>query len=242
MKRTPFILLTLLFHFIHLQGEIHSVPDEFSLIQTAIDSSDWGDTVLVTPGTYNELLQIPIIELTLTSDYMFSQDTSDINETILDGEYQGTIVEVLPTSNDRIFRLNGFTVKRGLGWYGEFPWLYGGGAVQAFDSVNLVLENCVFTENIAPRDGAVLSMGSEGNNGNVLLRNLKIFNNNHLDSLYHQKYAIYGFIFGDLTIDGLHAFGVGEEKYLMSSGAYDTLLVKNLTVENFNNYYSKIVS
>ncbi len=119
MKKPLFILLSSLITFLPIQGEIHHVPFEFFHIQTALNHCSWGDTVLVAPGTYNELLQIPIIELTLASSYILSQDTADINETILDGEYQGTIIEVLSTGNDRVFHLNGFTMMRGKGWYGE---------------------------------------------------------------------------------------------------------------------------
>ena len=237
MKKPLFFLLTLLVTFLHIQGEIHHVPYEFFHIQSAIDASSWGDTILVAPGIYNELLQIPVIELTLASNYILSQDTTYINETILDGEYQGTIIEVLPTGNDRIFCLNGFTVQHGLGWYGEQHGRYGAGAVQAFDSSNLVIENSVFTENIAPNLGAVLSLGNDGNHGSLLLRNLKVFNNNHHDTLTLHQYVIYAPVYGNFTIDGFHGIGVGDSKYAIQGGATDTMLVRNLIIENYDNTY-----
>jgi len=219
-------------------GEIHHVPSEFPLIQTALDSCAWDDTVLVAPGTYTELILVPATELTLASNYIFSQDTTDINGTILDGEYQGTIVNVLPTGNGRVFSLNGFTVKRGQGWYGEFPWLYGGGAIHARDSVNLVLENCVFTENRSPTYGAVLSQGSGGNQGNLTLRNLQVFNNNPNDP---GLWVIYGYNYGYMIIDRLHGRGVGENKRLLHNGA-DSVYVDGLVLENYvNNMVGVIV-
>jgi len=237
MKKSICVLLVLLPLHAQLVAEIHHVPSEFPLIQTALDSCAWGDTVLVAPGTYNELIHVPTTELTLASNYLFSQDTTDINETILDGELEGTILDLLPGIH-RVFSIYGFTLKRGMGFYDPDSGHYIGGAVNASDSLTLVVENCVFTENESPNEGAAICI-MDGIDGDLVLRDLKLFNNDHQDS--HYLHIISGGASGVCILERIHAIGFGENEYLIRSGGQDSVVVRNLIVENFNNQYGDIV-
>lgn len=62
--------------------EVLSVPGEYPTIQTALDSSASGDTILVAPGVYHEFLLAPAHSLTLSGWY--SGDTLPEFRTVLD--------------------------------------------------------------------------------------------------------------------------------------------------------------
>ena len=62
-----------------------NVPDDFTKIQDAINNSVDGDVILVAPGTYYENINFRGKNVLLTSHYLFDEDVSFINTTIIDG-------------------------------------------------------------------------------------------------------------------------------------------------------------
>ncbi len=135
-----------------LPGDILRVPTEYQRIQTAIDSSVDGDTVLVAGGIYygtgNKNLNFRGREIVLLSE-------ADPRGTIIDCQYQGRGIS-FHHGESRNAVLSGFTIKRGRS-------LDGGGAV-FISSSSPILENCYFSDNSAitgsSGGGVYMTMGA----------------------------------------------------------------------------------
>ncbi|MBL0062318.1 MAG: hypothetical protein IPP40_12740 [bacterium] len=82
--KVGYLLVTIVFTALNfLHAEILRVPDDFTSVQTALDSSASGDTVLIGPGEYVQSLNAPMHDVTIASDYIVSGDTTQIMECIL---------------------------------------------------------------------------------------------------------------------------------------------------------------
>ena len=88
------------------------VPDVFSSIQSAINSSSDSDTVLVAPGTYYENINFNGKNITVASHYLTTQDTTYISQTVIDGNRDGRVVEI-SSGEDSTTVLCGFTITNG---------------------------------------------------------------------------------------------------------------------------------
>jgi len=113
------------------------VPQDVDSIQTALDLAMDGDTVLVAPGTWQERLHVGSGRVTLCSNYIFSQDSADIVATLLDGQFQGTILSVDMDAESRL-ELNGLSLTRGQGAYNPVTEDLTGGGVD-FNQAGVVL-------------------------------------------------------------------------------------------------------
>ena len=88
-----FIILFMCFSFYNnLFSSTINVPQDLTTIQTAIDNSNNGDTVLVSPGTYFENINFNGKNIVLGSSFLTTGDTSYISQTIIDGSQQGCVV------------------------------------------------------------------------------------------------------------------------------------------------------
>lgn len=87
------------------------VPKDYPTIQTAIDATKSGDTVVVAPGRYLEHLVISGRSITIQSS---NPDNIDVvSNTIIDGDVQdASIVTFIGSLSDNSV-LNGFTIKHG---------------------------------------------------------------------------------------------------------------------------------
>jgi len=81
------------------------VPSEHLTIQEAIDAADFGDTVLVAPGTYSENINFRGKAITVTSE-------SGSDFTTIDGRNADSVV-TFTSGEGRLSTLNGFTVQNG---------------------------------------------------------------------------------------------------------------------------------
>lgn len=97
----------------NLQAAIIHIPADYSTIQEGIDAAALGDTVLVQPGTYTENIFL-FKSLTLASLYLFTQDTTFISQTIIDGDMQGSGILITPSWVGDI-TIQGFTIQHGIG-------------------------------------------------------------------------------------------------------------------------------
>ena len=121
-------------------GKIIRVRQDFSTIQEAVDAAISGDTILVAPGTYYENIIVTTPGLTLLGE--------DRDNTIIDGNETGTIVEVSADNT----KVSGFKIRKcGDGYKGFNPesaiWLL---------SENNVIENNIIVDN----RGAGITLGS----------------------------------------------------------------------------------
>ena len=89
----------------HRATRTRRVPEEYPTIQQAINVCGAGDTVLVAPGTYFERIHYLGKSIVVRSE-------AGAEETVLDGEYVGTVV-TFGEGSDTTTVFEGFTVTRG---------------------------------------------------------------------------------------------------------------------------------
>ncbi|MEJ2544663.1 MAG: hypothetical protein P8Y99_11400 [Calditrichaceae bacterium] len=96
-----------------------NVPDDFAKIQDAINNSVDGDTIIVAPGTYFENVNFRGKNVLLTSHYLFDEDVSFINTTIIDGSNpqsaDSASVLLFLSGEKNTAILQGFTITGGKG-------------------------------------------------------------------------------------------------------------------------------
>jgi len=162
--------ITLLEH-----STILNVPSVFSTIQSAINYSFEGDTVLVQPGTYVENINFNGKNITIASLFITTQDTSYISQTIIDGNQSGSVVTFNNNETSDAL-LIGFTIENGLAVDGGGVYCYqadptiqnlkivnnqadNGGGIRASSS-NLIIENSIIALNSAANGGGGIYIGA----------------------------------------------------------------------------------
>lgn len=98
------VMSSLLLVFLAIGGSVLLVPQEYGTIQSAVDAAADGDTVLVSPGTYTENIEILGKSLDLTSE-------SGCDETVIDGSSSGAVVFV--DCPDDTVLIKGFEIMHG---------------------------------------------------------------------------------------------------------------------------------
>ena len=145
MKKPLFLVLVFLLLINLSFAQIIHIPADYATIQAGINAAANGDTVLVDTGTYFENLIIEDKSLILASNYLLTQDTSYISETIIDGNSEGSVITI-NNSGDSLMSICGFTLQNGSGYY-DGSYFYGGGVY--CDSSNLKLNNLKICNNSA---------------------------------------------------------------------------------------------
>jgi len=87
---------------------------DFTLIQAAINFSTHGDTIIVHPGRYFENIDFDNKNIYLTSLFKYTNNRDDIDNTIIDGNQESTVV-FFRDNQTRDTVLNGFTIENGIG-------------------------------------------------------------------------------------------------------------------------------
>ncbi len=111
MKYYFFVLLILFlvscsFSDNNTSGNILYVPSQYSSIQKAIDTAENGDIIVIENGTYQENLKVKNKTITITSQYYFSHDKQDIENTIINGEGRSIFSIAENTDNISIIGLS----------------------------------------------------------------------------------------------------------------------------------------
>lgn len=144
---------------------------DYTQIQEAIDASSDGDTVLVWPGRYYENVDFSGKNITLASLMLTTGDPSYKYNTIIDGNYSGSCVNIMSGETDAV--LYGLSLQHGSGEiWGGTTVAYGGGLNIAYARCSV--EFCVISENRTDGAGGGISIVfSEGNQ----IKGTSIFNN-----------------------------------------------------------------
>ncbi len=127
----PLLLLTPMLFSTTLTVSLDGSQD-YTTVQAAVDAATHGDTVLVYPGTYYENIVVNDKFITLGSLNLKTGDESYIHNTILDGNFSGSVIrmvlETLPQPADAV--IQGFTIIHGSGEIRVWTWPeYGGGGI-----------------------------------------------------------------------------------------------------------------
>ena len=177
---TPFMLLA--------QGNRINVPDDFNKIQDAINNSVDGDTIVVAPGTYFENVNFRGKNILVSSHYLFDEDVSFINTTIIDGskpQFPDTASVVLFLSGEENTAiLQGFTITGGKGTIYLDPtvnlFVRSGGGVLIEDASPTIRHN-IIVDNEAINTTGVTHTGAGGISAqktSAIISNNIIYKNN----------------------------------------------------------------
>ncbi len=158
MKTTLYILFATLF-FYSANANIINIPASYFSIQTGIDNSVNGDTIIVAPGVYYENINFNGKNIVVASLYLTTGDTGYISSTILtpppNPQPNGSIV-TFENGETHDVQLTGFTLQGGTGNYRHlgFDNIYYGGAVYC-DHASPRLSHLIVKENIAECGGGI---------------------------------------------------------------------------------------
>nr|MBC8465524.1 right-handed parallel beta-helix repeat-containing protein [bacterium] len=129
-------------------AEVINVPDDFETIQGAINESEDGDTVLVDEGVYRENLNFWGIQILLASRFIFEEDTNLIEETVIDGNREGSVI-TMTNGEPEGTEIIGLTIRNGAGTRVDIDdeeWYFCGAGVFAIDA-SPTFRSCVITNN-----------------------------------------------------------------------------------------------
>jgi hypothetical protein len=162
-------------------AQIINVPGDYQTIQQGIDAaSTWFDTVLVAPGTYYENISFNGKRITVASNYIFSEDTMDIKNTIIDGSQPsnpdwGSVV-LFVSGEDTTSVLCGFTITGGTGSIGEVGTRAGGGVLVGWSGAkiinNFIEYNSINGQGLAIGGG--ISQGPPNDPSYIVIRNNRV--------------------------------------------------------------------
>ncbi len=171
----------------------HGTPQNpFRTIQHGIEVSYSSDTILVENGTYIENINLTAKNILLTSNYIFSGDTLDVQNTIIDGDSDTTVVTFL--SCDSTTAITGFTIRNGYGWSG-------GGVYCGYS--DLMISSNLIRENSAASGGGILcSYGNPIINNNTINENSADYAGGGIKCYYSNTTIRRNTIYGNSAIIG----------------------------------------
>ncbi len=149
------LLLTVLFAPLSYAATIH-VPADQPTIQQAINAAQNGDTVLVSPGTYNENINFQGKAITVAS-------SQGPGVTTIDGGGSGSIV-TFTSSEGATSVLKGFTITHGSA-------SFGGGGIEVGSASPTIINNRIINNTACNGAGVELSFSSAVLRSNIISNN-----------------------------------------------------------------------
>jgi hypothetical protein len=161
-----------------LFGRILQVPATYTSIQSAINSSVNGDTVLVATGTYIENIDFRGRKITVASQFLLNPDINLIQQTIIDGSQplatdSASVVRFV-TREDSLSVLCGFTLRNGIGTL--IPGSFAGGGILVTNSSGPIIRYNIIRQNVA-----IVGGGIAVKNGTPRIENNAIVHNSARD-------------------------------------------------------------
>jgi hypothetical protein len=149
---------------------IRNVPGTYTTIQSAINASVNGDTVLVEPGTYFENINFRGKKIVVTSRYYLGYNLSYIQSTVINGSTPASPDSAscvrFHTGEDSTAVLQGFTITGGTGtkWLDE----HGAGVYREGGGILIALCSPIIKNNIIINNEAISFSGVSGAGGGGL--------------------------------------------------------------------------
>ena len=220
-----------------------SSGNPFRTIQHAINVSTYLDSVIVDNGRYVENIDFGSKAILVASNYVFSGDTSDIQNTIIDGDSKSSVVK-FRANKDAFTTIEGFTIA--YGWL-SFEPVFSGGGVYCYGSNPTINNNIIRSNNSVGISCVSFSSPTISNN--------KISGNWHHGILFSSSSngTTNGNIIGGNSVNGIRCsrsnptlnhdiiYGSGQGA-ITCTQSFPTM--KNLTIidnaSNFGDFYAAI--
>jgi hypothetical protein len=214
-----------------------SIANPYKTIQAAINNSQNGDSIIVAPGRYKENIIINNKNIFLTSNYLFTNDTNTIVNTIIDGDSVSNALNL----NNFNGTINGFTIERGFASVGA--------GIKVENSATPTIRYCTIQKNRGQGDITAhgISMGASNGlieyciirnnwgrkhtihlNGTTTFRNSKVINNTATEEsnvVVSSSAKLYNLVIAN-------NFGGGLKIWPGASQAQ----IRNLTIVNNTNF------
>jgi hypothetical protein len=136
------MLIYIIVNIFPLYGKIIEVPGDSSSVQAGINGTVNGDTVMISPGIFNEH-SLDFLGKLITVMSTDPHDSSIVANTVIDADYEGRVF-YFHSREDSNSILNGLTLRHGSSDYG-------GGIY--FKSSSPVIMNCMIFESLAEFGG-----------------------------------------------------------------------------------------